>query len=386
MPETKAEKEAAKTQSAPDSSKLQDTPAGPIGDVPNTDISKWMSPDRAKRQALRGFDDDYVDIVDYIVRSTHKIWEERQIGLIYSHYRHNAQVHTSDGLTYGRDDWIAASVKTMAAYPDCRLYADDVIWSGDEEVGFHSSHRIVWTGHNTGYSAYGPPTGRKVTRQGIAHCFVKENRIIEEWVARDELALVRQLGLDEIALAKRVAAQEAARGVKLPKTLTRGEVERMRGQLPPEVAEPSSEDPEGLVRRALHEVWNWRMVGRVGDYFAANLFCWTAPHRLIYGRGDYGAYVLELLAAFPDLAITVDHQCHVARGDEARVATRWFMHGTHEGPGPYGEPTGKRVHLFGISHHDLQGGVIVREHTAFDAFALLKQIYWPDGDNGQVSV
>ena len=40
----------------------------------SVDISKLMNPGTERRQSLRGFDDDYVDIVDYIVRCTHKIW------------------------------------------------------------------------------------------------------------------------------------------------------------------------------------------------------------------------------------------------------------------------------------------------------------------------
>ena len=154
------------------------------------DFSKMLAAaDGEPRHNLSGFDPDYVDIVDYIVRSTHKIWESKGIGLIYDHYRHNAIIHTSDGMTYGRDKVIADSLKTMAAFPDIRLFADDVIWSGNDRDGFHSSHRIVWIGRNTGHSIYGPPTGNRVVRQGIAHCFVKENRVVEEWICRDELGV-----------------------------------------------------------------------------------------------------------------------------------------------------------------------------------------------------
>jgi len=35
------------------------------------DISKIMAPGQERTQSLKGFDDDYVDIVDYIIRSTH---------------------------------------------------------------------------------------------------------------------------------------------------------------------------------------------------------------------------------------------------------------------------------------------------------------------------
>jgi len=117
-------------------------PQSNITDVPGVDISHLLNPDPQKRQSLRGFDDKFVDIVDYIVRITHEIWEEKAVGLIYDYYAHNVLIHTADGQTYGRDKVIADSIKTMAAFPDVRLYADDVIWSGNDQDGFHSSHRI----------------------------------------------------------------------------------------------------------------------------------------------------------------------------------------------------------------------------------------------------
>ena len=172
----------------------------------------------------------------------------------------------------------------MAAFPDIRLYADEVIWSGNDQDGFHTSHRIVWTGHNTGYSKYGPPTGRKIVRTGIAHCYVKENLIVEEWIARDELALVRQLGFDEHELAKRMAEKDAARGVESPG----GEVERVVGQDTPEALPPkegSSFDIEDFLRRSTHEIWNWRLLNKIDEYYVDNYVCYTTANRKLYGLG-----------------------------------------------------------------------------------------------------
>lgn len=358
----------------------------PITDVPHTGIEILMNPGTEKRQPMQGFDDDYVDIVDYIVRCTHKIWEEHGIGLIYTHYGHNVLIHTSDGMTYGRDKVIADSIKTQAAFPDARLFADDVIWSGNDQDGFHSSHRIVWVGHNTGYSIYGPPTGKRVVRQGIAHCFVKENRVVEEWIARDELALIRQLGFDEIELAKEMAAQAAATGVKGPKPVTEGEVQRLKGQMAPDLY-PAKQgdkfDVEDFVRRSFHEIWNWRLLNKIDDYYAENYWAYASTNRQLYGLGDLKAYILALLAAFSDAAIHIDHICWLGDDETGyRVATRWTLVGTHSGPGVYGPPTGKRIRLMGITHHDVRDGKFVKERIVFDEFALLKQIYWPNGADG----
>ncbi len=354
--------------------------ARPVTDAQHADISTLMNPGTEKRQRMRGFDDDYVDIVDYIVRCTHKIWEEKGLGLIYSHYRHNAVIHTADGMTYGRDKVIADSTKMLSAFPDARLFADDVIWSGDDEVGFHTSHRITWVGRNTGYSIYGPPTGRKIVRQGVAHCFVKENRIVEEWICRDELSLVRQLGFDEYKLVQKLVTQDVARGLGSPRQLPQGEIERLQGQSTPEPVRAVREgDVEGFVRRAFHEIWNWRLLNKVDAYYVRSYVAKVSTNRQLYGWGDLKGFILGMLAAFPDALLNVDHVCFLSDHEGGyRVATRWTLVGTHDGPGVYGEPTGKRVYLMGITHQELKGGKFIREWTLFDEFALLKQLYAPE--------
>ena len=353
-----------------------------ITDARGTDISRLLNPGPHKRQSMRGFDDDYVDIVDYIIRCTHKIWEEGGIGLIYTHYRHNVIIHTSDGMTLNRDKVIADSIGVMSAFPNIRLYGDDVIWSGNDEDGFHSSHRITWNGTNTGYSKYGPPTGRRVSRRGIAHCFVKENRVVEEWICRDELALIRQLGLDEIALAKRMAATDAAAGLNPLASLKTSEVERVAGQGIPPIMPPKNSDGfdiEDFLRRSFHEIWNWRLFNKIHEYYAPNHLAFVPSYRQLYGWGDVKAYVLNWLAAFPDLTVLVDHVCWL--GDKHtgyRAAVRWTLTGTHLGFSPYGEPTGKRIRIIGISHFDVKDGRYTQEWTCWDEFALLKQLHWPD--------
>ncbi len=55
---------------------------------------------------------------------------------------------------------------------------------------------------------YGPPTGRKVSYRAIADCHVVENVIVEEWLVRDKLTLIYQLGFDVHEMARKLAAQE----------------------------------------------------------------------------------------------------------------------------------------------------------------------------------
>lgn len=60
------------------------------------------------------------------------------------------------------------------------------------------------------------------------------------------------------------------------------------------------------------------------------------------------------------------------------TAARWRLDGTHDGPGRWGEPTGRRISLLGFSHHLVVDDRISAEWTVFDEFALLKQIHAPE--------
>jgi predicted ester cyclase len=340
------------------------------------DIQFMVDANGHGRSLMEGFDPKFADFVDYIIRITHEIWEEKAIGRLYDYYANTIQIHTSDGTIHGREAVLAGTIATLAAYPDRRLYGDEVIWGGDDQVGLYSSHRITHKGTNLGWSLYGPPTGKTISYRAIADCLCKRNMVIEEWLIRDELTLVRQLGLDPVQTAISMARKQAEKG-SFPDVA--GDIERGIGQLPPPIIRPSDTfEPENFVRRAIHEVWNWRLLNTVRDYFAETITLESSSMRRLSGHNDYQAYVLSLLSPFPDLAVTVEHFCCI--GDAAqgyRTATRWRMKGTHTGYGIYGEPTGKRINILGVSQHLIKDEKIHNEWTLFDEFALLKQLHRP---------
>lgn len=333
--------------------------------------------DGKRQQSMEGFDSKFTDFVDYIIRITHEIWEEKAIGKIYDYYANTVKIHTSNGTIFGREAVLAGTIATLVAYPDRRLYGNDVIWDGDDQVGFYSSHRITHTGTNRGWSIYGPPTHKKIEYYAVADCFCKRNMVIEEWLIRDELTLVHQLGLEPVKTAKEMACKDSENGVIYPII---GDVERGIGQLPPDtISETEIFEPENFIKRAMHEVWNWRLLNKVRDYFAETVDLQSASKRSITGWNDYQAYVLSLLAPFPDLRIIPEHFCSLSNEPSSyRTATRWRMHGTHTGFGIYGAPTGQPIEIIGVSHHLIQDGKIQREWTLFDEFELLKQIHRPE--------
>lgn len=355
----------------------KDVQAGlPVTDVRGTDISRLMSPGSQRRQSLASFDEDYVDIVDYIVRCTHKIWEEKNIGLIYTHYVHNSVVHAGDGVTYGREAMVDNTVQTIAAWPDRLLYADDVVWTGDDQAGFYTSHRYTSVGAHLGPTGFGPATNRRSRRSGIALCYVRENRIIEEWVVSDDIAWLHGLGLDVDEAVARLAAAEPGN----PRAgEAHGELERTVGQqapLPYPPPETTGFDVDDFVRRTLHEVWNRRMLGVLRGTHAANYRCHTMGNQDLYGRGDYTAWVLALLAAFPDGQVIVDQLYWMEDGGGCyRTSLRWSLLGTHTGAGLFGAPTGARCRVWGITQHHIRDGQFAEEWTYTNELAVRKRIW-----------
>jgi predicted ester cyclase len=361
-------------------------PAEHVLPVQHTDIARLMSPAGGppfasgsggrRRQSLAGFDADYVDIVNYIVRCTHKIWEEMGMGLIYTHYRHNAKVYTGDGWFLGRDQVVANSIQALAAMPDDRAYAEAVVWTGDDQAGFYTSHLILSVGHHTGHSFYGPPSGRKVLGSGIALCFVKDNLIGEEWLLHDDVGAIRQLGLDVDETVARLAERDAAKPLN-----NSGDLEHRLGQSPPEPLPVTSKPGTGFevddfLRRNLHEIWNRRMFNVIRDVYAPDVLFHRAQGHSDYGRGDYTAFVLSLLAAFPDGRFSIDQLYWNVEGPETyRTSMRWSLIGTHAGYGVFGEPTGQRVRVWGLTQHVIRAGRIVDEWTFINELAILKQLY-----------
>jgi predicted ester cyclase len=313
--------------------------------------------------------------VDYIVRITHRIWEEKDIGYIYDTYRHNALVTDDVGLQYGRDKIVADTIHTVNAFPDVRIYADDVIWAGNEEVGFYTSHRGFMTGHNTGYSRFGPPTGKKMVVWAIANCSSIENEIFQEWVLYNTGSMLRQLGLDVMTMARDLGNRLVPDALQDARF---GEAERLPGQgKPPHLPAKAAEVPEieDFIRRAYHYIWNWRLLSRIDAAYAPTLRFHGVTDREYYGRGEYKSFVLSLLAMFPDLVFQIDDLYWMGNDrDGYEVAMRWSIVGTHRGYGVYGPPTGRRVHLWGITQDIVKGGVIQEEWMLFNEFHVLQQL------------
>lgn len=97
------------------------------------------------------------------------------------------------------------------------------------------------------------------------------------------------------------------------------------------------------------------------------------------GVRDRAAFWSSLLQALPSPKVEVEHLVSVPRpGRATAVAMRWRYRAGHEGSGRYGPPTGRRVEILGITHLEIESGLMVREWVLIDEVANWMQLLSPD--------
>lgn len=326
-------------------------------------------------QPMRGFEDGYVDIVDWIIRITDRIWEDQDVGYIYDTYRTGCRVYTDSGPRYHVEAVVEHTIQSINAFPDSRHIADDVIWAGNEDQGFATSHRAINVGHHLGPWCCGAPTGRKIQIWVIANCVSEENQIFEEWVLYNQVSRLRQCGIDVLAAARRWGNDGLSPPISEREV---SEVERLiGGRIPVRMAEPSAttDDIDGLIRALFHNLYNRRDLSAIDRLYAPNVRWHGGSDREGYGRADVRAMARNLLATFPDLGVNVDEVYWMGNAaDGYAISVRWTGIGTHRGYGLYGAPTGRRTHIWGLSQLYMSQGRIVEEWALFNEFDVLAQL------------
>jgi predicted ester cyclase len=360
-----------------------DAPADPpqegrVLQVERRDYTQLAPTDRPRAQSMQGFDPIYTDIIDYIVRCTHRIWDERDVGLIYSHYTHNCVLYGTMGTIYSREEIVRDTIQRLVSFPERRGMATQVIWTGNDRDGFYTSHLVTGTGRHTQAGHYGPPTGRTFTSRTIADCMIHENRIYREWVVADTMATLRQLGLDPHLFAERTARALLDRGLT---AIDIGENRLMVGQYPPE-AEPdlslAATDLERETLTWLNDVFNRKMFGRIRDVYAPTVQYHGPLMAELYGVAAVMHQTLGLVGSVPDAIFMPQHICSVPSEERGtKLAVRWVMEGHHLGYGllqSLGDPTGQRLQIMGMTHYHVKDGRIVDEWRVYDELSLLMQV------------
>ena len=313
---------------------------------------------------MHGFDAEFRDLDHYIRVITDRIWEGRRIDDIRRYYGDGCAVETPSAVSIGIEPVINGTRATLVSFPDRRLLAEDVISSGDDRSGFLSSHRIFSPMTHAGPGAFGPPSGRPVFARTIADCVCIDNRIVHEWLVRDQAAIARQIGRHERDVARDWLAQQG--GFHKP-------------PMPPAPGGYRSFiDPHPLATAyadAHRAVWEGAGPVALDATHADRVISALPGAETAVGRPALQAFWHGLLAALQQPRFEVEHLVAQERpGRATAVAMRWRAHTQHLGAGRYGAPGGNPVEVMGISHAEIESGQVVREWHLIDDVAVWMQV------------
>ena len=236
-----------------------------------------------------------------------------------------------------------------------------------------SSHRILSVATHSHDGSYGRASGGKVGYRVIADCHARDNRIDDEWIVRDQGAIVRQLGWDPVEYTRHVIESEGGPEVCARPFLPEADV-----------AGPYS-------GRGNANEWGEKYADILRRIMECDLSVIPAEYdracRLEYATGASGSshdfaarFWMGLRASLPSAEFTIDHR--IGREDPLmppRAALRWSLRGRHEGWGPFGAPSGADIYLMGMSHAEFGPWGLRREYALYDEIAVWKQILLQTG-------
>ncbi|MEM7268632.1 MAG: ester cyclase [Pseudomonadota bacterium] len=312
---------------------------------------------------MKGFSNRWKDFPDYIIGITKEIWEDRGIATLHEYYTEDIVVRSPAAVVVGNEAVIGATMATLAEFPDRTLLGEDVIWSGTPEDGMLSSHRILSQATHLGDGAYGEASGKKLTYRIIADCHAVGNQINDEWLIRDETAIMRQIGVEP----KAYAASQIEAGDTSAFT-------------------PAIDQPGPYQGRGNDNEWGAKYADILTRIMGADMAAVPAEYdrachleypggETLHGTGAADQFWMSLRSAFPSAEFRIEHQ--IGREDPAmppRAAIRWSLHGKHDGWGAFGAPTGALVYVMGVCHAEFGSWGLRREYVLFDETQIWKQI------------
>lgn len=328
--------------------------------------------------AMQGFHAEFRDLDEYIRVITARIWEGRQIESIRDYYSDPCAVITPSGATTDVQSVIDGTKATLAQFPDRRLLAEDVIQAGNAQEGFLSSHRIISTMTHLGDGNFGPATGKKIHVRTVADCVCKNNRIVHEWLVRDQGAIALAVGSTPREMAAQwLKARNGKPMLPLPQPAA-----------PAWWRNPMSEEP--LAQRYAQSIGKFFADGHPDEQLYDEAACSLGPSNSVaYGRQEITAFWANRRQLFSTVSYKIDSIAFMpassSLGRPPRVALRWRAQGTSAVKSAYqgGDQasTGKPLDILGINHAEfvnIQGQWCVnREWVLIDDVAVWMQLLDP---------
>lgn len=129
---------------------------------------------------------------DLVRRGIENVWNGTNVDVIDEIVASDFVAHAAspDKEIHGREGIRQQFAGLRAAFPDLHFTIEDLIAEGDRVV-------TRWAAHGTHEGEFQgfPPTGKRVKLTGIDIDRVAGGKVVECWMAMDELGLLLQLGV-----------------------------------------------------------------------------------------------------------------------------------------------------------------------------------------------
>lgn len=312
---------------------------------------------------FKGYAPDFPSFLGAVART---LWDGRGLDEPLARDIHPQVIlRDASGIGFGPAAVGGEVLSTLAACPDLRMLPEDVVWSGSAAVGWLGSQRALACGRHTAPGLFGPPTGRALRWRVMTDAYAKAQRISDIWQVRDTGAILRRLGLEPRAWA------EARQAGLDPETQPFRPAIDIQGPY----TGTGNADQWGV---AFADLLGRVMQGGfsvIPDQYDRACQLEQPGGITEHGPAAAEAFWLGLRAAFPSAVFTVHHRIGMEEPLlPPRAALRWSLDGRHEGWGMFGAPTGRPVHVMGISHAEFGPSGLRREWTVLDEAAIWMQI------------
>ena len=271
---------------------------------------------------MKGFNKKYKNFPDYILKITKQIWEGKDVDSIGEFYTKNIPVRSPFGITYGNKPVIESTYNTLREFPNRQLMGEDVIWNGNDDNGYHSSHRILSKGTHLGDGFYGKPTGKDIYYRVIADCACKDNQVYDEWIVRDQGAMVRQIGYTPKEFAQIMIDNEGGLE-KANKLFDKNDIKPSNYHPEKVKINSAGERYSKILSKVFNEGYNFQ------DYNRASTIYWPG-NKIGHGREDVAKLWNSLKEILSDTKFTIEHIGYLDEPNKnPRASIRWFLEGVH---------------------------------------------------------
>jgi predicted ester cyclase len=151
----------------------------------------------------RKFTDELPTEKEIVRRYFHEVLDQGKVELVDELFHPHCMMHRPGGTVVGIGSVRGVAARRKETFSKFETQIHDIFGSGDRLV-VRLSHRGVgggvWRSRLGNYDV----SGKTVIWNAIAIFRFEEQKIIEEWVTRDELAMILQFGLLEPAVVNKM--------------------------------------------------------------------------------------------------------------------------------------------------------------------------------------